>query len=66
MRILLVNQFFWPDCGATSQLLTDLARYLKVRGHVVEVVCGSGAYSQRDETNPPGADWDGAFRPVLK
>ncbi len=28
MRILLLNQFFWPDSAATSQFLTDLARGL--------------------------------------
>jgi len=27
MRILLLNHFFYPDSAATSQFLTDLARY---------------------------------------
>ena len=49
MRILLVNQFFWPDCAATSQLLTDLARCLSERGHEVCVVCGNSGYSEQDE-----------------
>ena len=26
MKVLLLNQFFYPDSAATSQLLTDLAR----------------------------------------
>jgi len=39
MRILLLNQFFYPDSAATSQFLTDLARGLAAEGHSVRVVC---------------------------
>ncbi len=43
MRVLLMNQFFWPSDMATSQLLTDLARDMAAQGHVVEVIAsGSG------------------------
>ena len=28
MRILFLNQFYWPDSAATAQLLTDLAEHL--------------------------------------
>jgi glycosyltransferase involved in cell wall biosynthesis len=45
MRILLVNQFFWPDVSATSQLLTDLARALDREGHQVTVICGESDYA---------------------
>ena len=38
MRILLLNQFFYPDSAATSQFLTDLARCLAAEGHSVRVV----------------------------
>jgi colanic acid biosynthesis glycosyl transferase WcaI len=48
MRILLLNQFFWPDSAATSQLLTDLARGLKERGHDVHAICGGGGYATAD------------------
>lgn len=48
MRVLLMNQFFWPDSAATSQLLTDVARDLVALGHEVHVICG-GTYA---ETNP--------------
>ena len=42
MRILLLNQFFWPDSAATSQLLTDLARGLAEQGHeVIAIAAGS-------------------------
>src|SRR4051812_13378687 len=45
MRILLLNQFFWPDSAATSQLLTDVARELAERGHQIAAVCGSSSYA---------------------
>ena len=45
MRILLLNQFFWPDSAPTSQLLTDLARELAARGHEVMAVCGTSSYA---------------------
>ncbi len=53
MRILLLNQFFWPELAATSQLLTDVARHLADEGHQVTVVCGSSSYAGRDATPPP-------------
>ncbi len=55
MRILLLNQFFWPDSAATSQLLTDLARGLAERGHEVHAICADPGYALQDETNPPQA-----------
>lgn len=45
MRILLLNQFFWPDSAATSQLLTDLARGLAEIGHEVYVIAADGGYA---------------------
>jgi colanic acid biosynthesis glycosyl transferase WcaI len=56
MKILLLNQFFWPDSAATSQLLTDLARGLKERGHEVHVICADGGYALQDEANNPQVD----------
>ena len=57
MRVLLVNQFFWPDSSATSQLLTDLARGLADRGHAVHVICANGSYAAStpitDKDTPP-------------
>ncbi len=44
MKILLMNQFFWPDEAATSQLLTDVARALASRGHEVSVLCAEASY----------------------
>lgn len=46
MRVLLLNQFFWPDSSATSQLLTDLARALSAAGHEVTVIASDkGGYA---------------------
>jgi putative colanic acid biosynthesis glycosyltransferase WcaI len=53
MRILLLNQFFWPDLAATSQLLTDLAAHLAGEGHRVTVVCGRSLYAGTDSTPAP-------------
>ncbi|MGI4978861.1 MAG: glycosyltransferase family 4 protein [Janthinobacterium lividum] len=47
-----MNQFFWPDSAATSQLLTDLARDLASTGHQVEVICG-GSYAATAAEDAP-------------
>ncbi len=53
MKILFLNQFFWPDSSATSQLLTDLARGLAARGHQVSVICAEGGYASAAAEEPP-------------
>ena len=54
MRILLLNQFFWPDSAATSQFLTDLARGLAARGHEVFAISAErGGYALEDLSDPP-------------
>ena len=53
MRILLLNQFFWPDSAATSQLLTDLARGLAERGHIVDAIAADGGYALTDAGEAP-------------
>jgi len=55
MRIILINQFFWPDSAATSQYLTDLTRFLAAQGHQVEVLCGDSSYARLDDAEeaPP-------------
>lgn len=52
MRILFVNQFFWPDVAATGQFLTDLARHLGSE-HQVTVICSGGAYAETESTEDP-------------
>ncbi len=53
MKILFINQFFWPDSSATSQQLTDLATGLVERGHEVSVLCGEGGYAAASATAVP-------------
>ena len=49
MKVLLLNQFFWPDSSATSQLLTDVARALVEKGHhVTAVSSAAGGYVEGD------------------
>src|SRR5690242_9972241 len=44
MRILLINQAFYPDVVATAQYLTALAEALAERGHGVRVLASRRAY----------------------
>lgn len=56
MRLLFINQFFWPDSSATSQQLTDLVTALAARGEEIEVLCGdSGGYAAAAGTQAPRA-----------
>ena len=45
MRLLILNQFFYPDHSATSQLMTDLAESLVGRGLTVTALAGRGRYN---------------------
>ena len=47
MKILLLNQAFYPDSVATSQYVTDIARELYSQGHEITVLC-----ARRDYTEP--------------
>src|SRR5256714_7308054 len=44
MRIIILNQFFYPDHSATSQLMTDLAESLVKKGIGVTAIAGRGRY----------------------
>ncbi len=50
-----MNQFFWPDSAATSQLLTDLATGMVEQGHEVHVICADGTYAAGASGPPPFA-----------
>lgn len=47
MKVLLLNQCFWPDVAATGQQLTMLARRLSERGHQVTVITGRRGYDNQ-------------------
>jgi len=55
MRILFINQFFWPDAAATGQFLEDAVRHLAARGHEVTVICSHSRYAGVEPTTaaPP-------------
>lgn len=44
LKILLLNQCFYPDVVSTAQHLTDLATALTARGHEVTVIAGDRGY----------------------
>jgi colanic acid biosynthesis glycosyl transferase WcaI len=59
MKILLVNQVFYPDVAATAQYLTELAVALVEQGHEVTVVCARRAYDQPEKIYPARERWRG-------
>ncbi len=44
MKVLLINQVFYPDVASTAQHLTDLSLDLAAKGHELTVVTGSRGY----------------------
>lgn len=59
MRILLINQTFHPDNLATSQQLSDLALFLKKKGHFVSVLAAQRGYEERKKKFPKEEVWQG-------
>src|ERR1017187_1204415 len=43
-RILLINQYYWPDHASTAQHLTDLAEFLAAQGFECHVLASQGRY----------------------
>ncbi len=52
IRVLMLNQAFWPDVVATAQHADDLARYLRENGDDVTVVASRAIYGERGSTLP--------------
>jgi colanic acid biosynthesis glycosyl transferase WcaI len=59
MRILLVNQCFYPDVVSTAQHLTDLAVELSNRGHEVTVITSSRGYDDPERRFVKHEVWNG-------
>jgi len=59
MRILLLNQCFYPDVVATAQQLTQLATGLRDRGHEVTVVASNAGYDNPAARFPTREVWNG-------
>lgn len=58
MRILLLNQCFYPDVVSTAQHLTDLARGLAERGHEVTVIASDRGYDDPASRFPRRESWN--------
>jgi hypothetical protein len=59
LKILFLNQTFYPDVVATSQYASDLAATLAGRGHEVTVVCSRRAYDNPAQRYPRRERWRG-------
>ena len=58
MRVLLLNQYFWPDLSAAAQMMTDLAEDLARAGAEVTVLTGRHAYTG-EASFPASETWRG-------
>jgi glycosyltransferase involved in cell wall biosynthesis len=58
LKILLLNQTFYPDVVTTAQHLADLALALKEQGHEVTVVTGRRAYDNTGKVFPARENWN--------
>ncbi len=58
MRLTILNQFFYPDHSATSQLMTELAQSLRDQGVEVTALASRGRYNG-GETLPRREDYQG-------
>ena len=59
MKILLLNQCFYPDVVSTAQHASDLVAALAERGHKVTVVAGTRAYDNPEIKFPRKERWRG-------
>lgn len=59
MKILLINQAFWPDVAATAQHLTDFAVALAREGHEVRVLTARRSYTEPHPVLPPRENYQG-------
>src|SRR5271157_3578774 len=59
MKILLINQCFYPDVVSSAQHLTDLALELASSGHEVTVLTGRRGYDDPSLRFPKKEIWKG-------
>ena len=59
MRVLLVNQAFYPDVVSTAQHASDLTVRLVDRGHSVTVLAGRRAYDNPRQVFAKREAWNG-------
>ncbi len=59
LRVLILNQGFWPDVAATAQHAYDLARYLRAHGDGVSAIASRSIYGQAGSVLPSSETVDG-------
>lgn len=59
MKVLLLNQVFWPDTAATAQHGHDLARHLVAHGDSVTAVASRSIYGDKGSALPARDSVDG-------
>lgn len=59
MRVLMLNQVFYPDVAATAQHAHDLARHLVRHGHEVTAIASRSLYGEKGATLPARETVDG-------
>ena len=59
MRVLLINQVFYPDHAATAQHADDLARHLVRHGHEVDVIASRSIYGTKGAGLPAFEEHEG-------
>jgi hypothetical protein len=52
VKILLLNQAFYPDNVATSQYVTDIAHELSSEGHEITLLCARRDYTEPQRVYP--------------
>ena len=58
MKVLLLNQCFYPDVMATAQQLSDLAKGLAKEGHRVTVIASDSGYDDPTRRFPRREVWN--------
>ncbi len=59
IRVLILNQVFWPDVAATAQHAFDLAKYLQSNGEQVTAIASRSIYGQVGSVLPSSETVDG-------
>src|ERR1035438_8214158 len=59
MRILILNQAFYPDCVATAQYGSELGQALVTAGHEVYALAGARGYDNPADKFPTREVWAG-------
>ena len=53
MRLLIINQFFWPDTAPTGRFLLDVVRAVEAQQIQITAICGASDYGTTDDTPCP-------------